>query len=25
MKKNDKKGAFKKDEPIFDPDLYEEE
>ena len=25
MKKNDKKGAFKKNEPVFDPDLYEEE
>jgi len=25
MKKNEKKGAFKKNEPIFDPDLYEEE
>ena len=25
MKKNDKKGAFKKNEPIFDPDIYEEE
>jgi len=25
MKKKEKKGAFKKNEPIFDPDLYEEE
>jgi len=25
MKRNEKKGAFKKNEPIFDPDLYEEE
>ena len=25
MKKNDKKGAFKKNETIFDPDIYEEE
>jgi len=25
MKKKEKKGALKKNEPIFDPDLYEEE
>jgi len=25
MKKKEKKGAIKKNEPIFDPDLYEEE